>query len=404
MRLLKPLVAGSTKGLDPVRKVLATSLRRWKALLIPLLGVGLLAVAALLVGGWCYSDALKDGALVPDRETPKLDLEVTAVDREAITLHVTEDTDKDGDWRKKGVFGLEWEGGYGQVGAIQEFDDQHVVRQYKPVRGTPKVGDRVRLDSFAFAGDPAQAFGLPFEEVRFTSPLGDFPAWFVSGPRDTWMIFVHGRGADREEALRVLPTFARLGFPSLIITYRNDVETPSSPDGFYRYGETEWQDLQGAAEYAIQHGARNLVLVGYSMGGGIVLNFLYQSQISDRVVAAILDAPMLDFDATVDWGARNRFAPGLLMAVAKKIAALRFHVRWDKLDYLKRVGQLRVPILIFHGDADDAIPVDTSDALASARPDIVTYVRVPGAGHVRSWNADPEAYENALRTFLARNY
>ncbi len=44
----------------------------------------------------------------------------------------------------------------------------------------------------------------------------------------------------------------------------------------------------------------------------------------------------------------------------------------------------------------------TSDALAEARPDIVTYVRTAGVGHVRSWNADPAASEASVQDFLQR--
>jgi len=47
------------------------------------------------------------------------------------------------------------------------------------------------------------------------------------------------------------------------------------------------------------------------------------------------------------------------------------------------------------------VPVETSDALAQARPDLVTYHRVPEATHARSWNIDPEKYEAAVRKFLA---
>jgi hypothetical protein len=32
----------------------------------------------------------------------------------------------------------------------------------------------------------------------------------------------------------------------------------------------------------------------------------------------------------------------------------------------------------------------------------VTYARLSGVAHVRGWNADQAAYENALRTFLQR--
>ncbi len=61
-----------------------------------------------------------------------------------------------------------------------------------------------------------------------------------------------------------------------------------------------------------------------------------------------------------------------------------------------------MPILLFHGDEDPTVPVATSDALAEARPDIVTYERAAGVGHVRSWNGDPAAYEASVRGFLER--
>ena len=372
----------------------------WKVLLLALLGIVVVGSAGVAGGGWYYSDQLRDEVLVPGNDPSEPDLKVLALEGGVVTLGVTPETSKDGYWTEDAVFGLEWEGGYGQVGAILEIDDQQVVREFSPLHGAPEVGDAARLDSFVFPGDPQQAHGIPFEEVTFTSPLGDFPAWFVDGPRDTWVIFVHGRGADRREALRILPAVTELGFPSLAITYRNDPEAPPSPDGFYRFGQTEWEDLEAAAEYAVQHGADELVLVGYSMGGAIVVNFLYESRLADRVVGAVLDAPMLDFGAAVDLGGRQQGVPGFLTAVGKRVAGSRFDIDWGELNYLKRADELAVPILLFHGDEDGTVPVETSDALASGRPDIVTYVRVAGAGHVRAWNVDPEAYQSAVGDFL----
>ena len=48
------------------------------------------------------------------------------------------------------------------------------------------------------------------------------------------------------------------------------------------------------------------------------------------------------------------------------------------------------------------MPVATSEALAAARPDLVTYVRVAGAQHVRGWNLAPQRYEEAVRAFLGQ--
>ena len=136
------------------------------------------------------------------------------------------------------------------------------------------------------------------------------------------------------------------------------------------------------------------------MGGGIVTSFLYESTLAERVRGVILDAPMLDFGATVDLGARLRGYPSFVTTVGKFVSGFRFDVDWKALDYLKRVEELAVPILLFHGDVDDMVPVETSDALAEARPDIVEYVRIAGAGHVRVWNNDPVAYEKVVSSFI----
>ena len=93
------------------------------------------------------------------------------------------------------------------------------------------------------------------------------PATPSSG--DSWAIVVYGINADREKGLRIAPTLQHAGVTPLLISYRNDLGAPDSPDGLYHLGETEWQDLDAAARYALRHGAQRLVLIGYSMGGAL---------------------------------------------------------------------------------------------------------------------------------------
>ena len=375
-----------------------------------LLAVALLAVVVLLGGGWFYAGEIKNGALAVDYDDSSLDMEVVAVGDGRVTLRATPEADKDGDWQSPGVWGLQREEGYDQVGAILELTEQQVVREYIPLTGGLRVGTAVRIDSHAFPGDPLEAHGLAFEDVSFSSPLGEFPAWQVTADTSTWAIFVHGRNSKRgtrRGALRMLPAVADLGITSLIINYRNDEGLPPNPDGYHRFGQTEWADLEGAAEYAVDSGAEKLILVGHSMGGAIVASFLYQSPVAESVVGVVLDAPMLDFDATVDYGASRRSVPvvglpipGVLTAMAKSLAGFRFGIDFEALDYLSRADQLAAPVLLFHGDADKTVPVTTSDALAEARSDIVEYIRGTDVGHTRSWNLDPAAYEEAVTNFL----
>ena len=309
---------------------------RWRAVAFASVAVVLVAVAILGGGGWYYAGEIKNGALVVKMsDEPEFDLEVVAVAEGRVTLRVTPETEEDGDWRAKGRWGLEWIAGYDQVGSIIELTNTQVVRELTHLSGGLRVGEKVRLDSFAFPADPQRAFGLPFEEVAFSSTLGDFPAWLVRGDSSNWAIFVHGKGATRREALRMLPTVAELGLPSLIITYRNDDDVPINPDGFYRYGETEWKEVEGAVAYAVDNGAEGIVIVGYSMGGAIAVSFLYNSPLAVRVRAVILDSPVLDFGAVVDHGASQRRMPvvglplpGVLTAVAKAISSYRFDIDW----------------------------------------------------------------------------
>lgn len=374
-----------------------------KVLLLALLAVVLVMGSGLFAGGWYLSNVLRDGAFViEDYAGPLPDLRIIALGDGSITLGVTPETDADGLWTQNGIWGVEGDDTYGQISAIDNVNDQQVVREFVALTGSFAKGDLVRLSSWAFPENPQDAFGLPYEEVSFRAPLGDLPAWIVDGPRDdVWVIFAHGKGAKQGEALRMLPSVNALGLPSLLITYRNDEGVPPSADNYYRYGQTEWEDLHAAVEYALSQGAEDVVLVGYSMGGAIVANFLYQSSLADRVRGVILDAPMIDFNETVDLGAREGGYPLFVANIAKFFARFRFDVDWQALDYLSRADELDTPILLFHGDADKTVPVETSDALAIARPDLVEYERFPDARHVGAWNTDPERYEDAVQDFLA---
>jgi pimeloyl-ACP methyl ester carboxylesterase len=376
-----------------IRSVRAVRVVKWLAI-----GLVMLSLGALVTGGWYYSDVLRDdGLAVEQAHPPDYLLEVMAVADGTITLPRTSETEQDGVW------GLEWPDGYAQVGPLAELGSSQVVRELRPLSRPPEPGQMVRLDGYAFPQDPETAFGLAYREVAVVSDQGRFPAWQVEGTSDIWAIFVHGKGGERREALRLIPTVAQLGLPSLVISYRNDPDAPPSGDGLHRFGATEWMDVEAAVEYARAEGARGVVLIGYSMGGSVVMSYLYRSPMAALARAAVLDAPVLDFGATVDEEAERRGIPPLLTNLAKAISSARFGVSWSALDLVGPAEELQVPILLFHGTEDRTVFMETSEALADARPDLVSYVPVVGAGHVESWNVDPLAYESAVRDFLKRS-
>ena len=371
--------------------------------------VVVLGLVFFLGGGWFYSGEIRAGALDGEAPgTPALQTEVLAVGGRSITL--ARDPAAPRELTTAGTWGLRWADGYGRLGAILALEPERVERAFTRLEGPPpRAGEGSAVDGYAWPADPALAAGRPAREISYPSPLGPAPAWQVEGTHDTWVILVHGYNAPRTETLRTLATVARQGFPALAINYRNDPGAPDNPDGLRHWGAAEWRDLEAATRFALDRGAAGVVLAGYSMGGAVVASFLLESPLAARVRGVVLDAPALDLGEVIDHGAEDRDLPVLgtpvppaLTEVAKGIAGVRYDLDWGQLDYVDRAGGLAAPMLVFHQSGDPTVPVSISEALAAARPDLVTFERFGGDGHLQSWNVDRPRYERAVRAFLDR--
>ena len=359
-----------------------------------------IVLGGIAVAGWFLSEQLRRLALLPTEFPNTYDLVVIDIQDDLCTLGLAPTANRNSPLIYEGLWGLEWEGGYGQIGRWLKHGGDRVTCTFYPRPDRPRPGELARVDFYTFPGDPWEAFGIPYEEVGYSSALGNFPAWYIEGTLDTWVVMVHGRGAPLREHLRLLPELNGLGLPVLAITYRNDQGAPASPDGFHRFGETEWQELESAVKYAIGRGARSVVLLGYSMGGGIVANFMHRSPLKDRVRGLVLDSPMLDLNLIVRNGARQFGLLYLLTPIGKLMSSLRFGLDWSSLDYVRNADQLTVPVLLFHGRDDQITPIETSERFANQLSDLVTFVRFEEANHTCSWNKDPEGYGEKLRSFL----
>jgi uncharacterized protein len=186
----------------------------------------------------------------------------------------------------------------------------------------------------------------------------------------------------------------------LLIDYRNDAGAPASPDGHIHLGMTEWEDLNAAAHWAVKQGARRLVLYGDSMGGSIITRFMHLSSLASRVVALVLDAPVLNWAGVIDNQASRLHVPFMAPPVRWTIGE-RIDVDWSALDEIAQAHTFHLPILLFQGEDDQLVPPAESRQFARAAPGPVTYVAVPGVGHIQSWNGNPSSYAAHLRAFLA---
>lgn len=355
-----------------------------------LIGAVVLAAAAAAGVGWYYSNEI----LGPDKASSLEEQRVIAAGADRIELS------RDAESLLPGRWALQWQGGYGALGDVLETTDTSVVRAFRPVVGTPPVGRLASIKGVSRSADPLTMLGMAFERVEYAGPLGSYPAWFIPGRDSTWVIFVHGRGANPSESLRTLEVIAARRLPGLAITYRNDAGAPRSKDGRYHLGQDEWRDLEAAVRWAIGQGARDVVLIGYSMGGQIVMQFMTGSDMAPYVRGVVLESPVLNWSATLDYRASVMGVPSLVTRIGEWVATLRAGLDWDGLDRVRHARGMTTPALLFHNVPDVWTPIAVSESLAGALPDVVTFVRIPTGGHVEAWNADHDGYAAAMNAWL----
>ena len=305
------------------------------------------------------------------------------------------------------LYGIAWPGGTGHLGAVASVSGSLVTRPLTVISGSaPTLGQVAALDRSYFLSDPETTFGIPVQDVDVPGPLGHFRV-VLPGAGSTFIIGVHGQNGTRKDVLRVIDIVCRMGFPAVAVTYRNDLGTARDPSGYLRYGQTEWSDIEAAVRWSLAQGARNVVLVGQSMGAGVVAAFLKRSSLAPKVARVVLDAPMLDLHAAIDYQADRLLIPVIgrlpapLIRTAERIASARFGVDWPAMSYLNETTWLNVPALVTHGDDDRRVPISTSLRLNELKPSLVTFEVFPGAGHLESWNTDRSRYTSLVESFLA---
>ncbi|MET9614702.1 alpha/beta hydrolase family protein [Kitasatospora indigofera] len=303
---------------------------------------------------------------------------------------------------RPGRYAVEWGAdGHAVVGEVLQSDQQGVTRRLERAdTGTLETGTVVRLTPRVHLGDPTTALGLPFLETAAVGESGPLPAWYLDGMRGTWVLLVHGPGADRQQTLPVIPVLHRLRLPVLAVTYRGDEGAPASPDGLGHFGETEWRDVEAAVRLALDSGAGKVVLYGWSLGATMALQTAARSAWAEAVSGLILDSPVLDWSGTVRREATRAGVSAPLAGLGALAAQGRSGVDLAGFARLAEGTDLRVPALLLQSPDDAVAPWRAAARLADRRDDLVSLRPVPGAAHAALWNADPRGYEENLRRFL----
>ena len=205
--------------------------------------------------------------------------------------------------------------------------------------------------------DPA---GPPIQVVRLTTSDGQrLVAWWLP-PADgkPVLLFFGGNGDSLSGDRGRFDEAQRVGAGLLAVAYEGYSGSTGSPTeaGLHRDAEA------GYAWLAARYPASRIVIEGYSLGSGVAVRLAA----THPAGALILEAP---FTSAVDVGAgRMPLLPVRLFM-------------WDRFESRDWIGQVHMPLLIVHGDADDTVPQPFGRELFALSNRPKTFVSLPGASH-----------------------
>ncbi|MEJ8285445.1 alpha/beta fold hydrolase [Curtobacterium citreum] len=371
------------------------------------LGAGLAAAAVgtAVIGG--FVAAVARAVVTPDRKrTERVPIHAVDPVRMTVTIERTADTEL------QGRYSLWFGGGTGhmRVGEVLGATDTTVTRRIIAIdAGDPTAARRGRWGGWFYL-TPGE-LDVPVEDIDIPTPNGPAPAWVVRAddPDAPWAVLVHGRGVTRAETIRAVPVFRAAGYSVVLASWRNDGVAPPSVDGRYGLGSTEWEDIDSVLRWLSAQNAQSVVLMGWSMGGAVVLQTLLRSRFAGLVDGVVLESPVVDWHAVLKSQSQLMGLPRPVRKVAQRLlrtpvlhrlAGLQRPVDLRELDMVTRSAELTVPILLLHSDDDGFVPSSASHDLARARPDLVRLEVQTTARHTKLWNHDADWFDARILAWL----
>jgi len=200
-------------------------------------------------------------------------------------------------------------------------------------------------------------------------------AVYLPNPAATYtVLFSHGNAEDLGWVLPSLPPMRDLGFGVFAYDYRG-------------YGLSQWRaseqhvyaDIDAAYDYLTRElrvPAARIILYGRSLGAGAAVDLAARQSVGGLIV----ESPFLT-----------------AFRVMTRIPLFPF----DRFRNVDKIGRVRCPVLVMHGEADEIVPLWHGQQLFERAPGPKMFLAVPGAHHNDFLWVAGARYVTALRDFEA---
>lgn len=206
---------------------------------------------------------------------------------------------------------------------------------------------------------------IAFEDVSFTTADSlKLRGWYIPSAKTTLktLILLHGYPADKGDILPAL-AFLHREFNLLLFDFRY---LGQSEGNYSTAGAKEIEDLLAAVRFLKLRGVKEVGVWGFSMGGAVALMAIENAPEIKAVIAessyASLDHMALELLPLP----MIKYPVGYLVGLWAK---LFLGIDLRDVSPVKRVRNVKIPILLIHSSADAVIPFSHARSLQEALKD-----------------------------------
>ncbi len=233
------------------------------------------------------------------------------------------------------------------------------------------------------------AYGIEYDDVTFRTEDGlNLHGWFVPGKKSSpdedlhTLLWFHGNAGNinhRLENIKML--HERVQVNVFIIDYRQygRSEGKISEKGTYIDAGAALAHLHSRKEI----NQEKIIFFGRSLGSAVAVELA----LKEKCRALILETP---FTSILEMGKKlYPFLPDSLLLKTK-------------YDSLSKIRNIKVPILIMHGDKADLVPFEHGKRLYDIANEPKEFYTIPGAGHNDTHIVGGDEYFDVIRNFVKK--
>ena len=201
-------------------------------------------------------------------------------------------------------------------------------------------------------------------------------AWFVTAPQASLVtLYFHGNAGNLTYRFLQIREITAAGSSVLMLDYRGYGKSEGSPSEHGLYADSD-----AAYRYLLGHGysARHIVIQGESLGTAVAVDLASRKECAGVVLEAA-------------------FTSG--RDVANTVLPVIGPLVFRDFDSKSKIANIRAPLLFFHGDRDEIIPLNLGRRLFEAATEPKWFVEVPRAGHNDLVETGESTYRERLHAF-----